>query len=86
MKVALPKVANVLGLLSLIGLLLAWVIVLNPLKVAGFIPRRSAVGLLIALAVLSLLASLLGVRAWLVVFVATILSLAFVLLFYHPLV
>jgi hypothetical protein len=40
--------------------------------------------MLTALAVLSLLASLSGIRTWLVVFVATILSLAFVLFFYHP--
>ena len=86
MPLARPKVANVLGLLSLAGLLLVWVLVLDPLRIGGFVPRGPALGMLTGLAALSLFASLSGVRAWLVVFVATILSLAFVLFFYHPLV
>ncbi len=85
MSLARPKAANILGLLSLAGLLLVWALVLNPLRIAGFVPRAPAIGMLTALAVLSLLASLSGVRSWLVVFVATILSWAFVLFFYHPL-
>jgi hypothetical protein len=84
MPVARPKIANILGLLSLAGLLLVWAVILNPFRIAGFIPRGPAIGMLTALAVLSLLASLSGIRTWLVVFVATILSLAFVLFFYHP--
>lgn len=86
MPIARPKATNIVGMLSVVGLLLVWTLVLNPFRISGFIPRRPAVGMLCALAVLSLLATLSGVRAWLVVFVVTILSLAFVLFFYHPLI
>lgn len=84
MPLARPKVANILGLLSLAGLLLVWMLVLNPFRIAGFIPRGPAIGILAALAVMSLPASFSGTRVWLVVTVAAILSLAFVLFFYHP--
>jgi hypothetical protein len=86
MPVARPKATNIFGLLSFAGLLLVWVLVLDPFRIGGSVPRGPAIGMLTALSVLSLLASLSGVRAWRVVFVATILSLAFVLFFYHPLV
>ncbi len=86
MRVAPPKMSNILGPLSFAGLLLVWTLVLNPFRIAGFLPRGPAIGMLAALIVLSGLASLSGVRLWLMVLVVTILSLAFVLFFYHPLI
>ena len=80
-----PKIADVVGALSLAGLLAVWAMVLNPLKTPGFVPRGTAVGALTMFALLSFLAGFYGVRAWFVVFAATIPTLVYVLLFYRPL-
>jgi hypothetical protein len=82
---ARPKVANIVGMLSSVGLMAIWVLMLNPLKASGFLPRKTAVGALIISAFLSLLASRSGPKAWLVLSAAIIPTLAFVLFFYRPL-
>jgi hypothetical protein len=80
-----PKAANILGMLSLAGLLWVWWMMANPLRSNGFLPRQSAVVILTLLAILSFVASLSGARMWLAVFAASLLTMIFVWFFYRPL-
>lgn len=73
------------GMLSFAGLLLVWEEGLNPLRVPGGLPRGAAGTILVILSVVSFLASLSGNWGWLALFATTVMTLAFVFFFYHPL-